>query len=97
MKVLRLSLLLVFLLVGVVIGVLNSDPIRIDLVFSSIPTTSGAAIMVALLAGVLVGATLVVWSAVIPLYSKLRQANKRAVASRVDADPVATTHPNAHS
>lgn len=89
MKVFRLLLLLVFLVLGLIIGVLNSDPIQIDFAFTSIPTTSGVAIIVALLGGALVGVSLVLIGLVIPLYSKLRQANKRADANRAGADAVA--------
>ncbi len=51
MKVFRILLMLAFLLVGLVIGALNSQPILIDFAFSSIATTSGIAIIVSLLAG----------------------------------------------
>jgi len=80
MKVFRLLLMLAFLLVGLVVGALNSQPILIDLAFSSIATTSGVAIIVSLLAGVLIGGALILAAMVVPLYSKLRQANKQAAA-----------------
>jgi len=83
MKVFRLLLMLAFLLVGLVIGALNSQPILIDFAFSSIATTSGVAIIVSLLAGVLIGGALVLAAVVVPLYSKLRLANKQAAAARV--------------
>jgi len=89
MKVFRLLLMLAFLLVGLVIGALNSQPILIDFAFSSIATTSGIAIIVSLLAGVLIGGALVLVAVVYPLYSKLRLANKQAVATRV-ASPAPT-------
>lgn len=82
MKVFRLLLMLAVLLVGLVIGALNSQPILIDFAFSSIATTSGVAIIVSLLAGVLIGGALVLAAMVLPLYSKLRQANKQAAAVR---------------
>ncbi|MEE7558701.1 LapA family protein [Xanthomonas sp. Kuri4-2] len=88
MKIFRLLVMLAFLLVGLVIGALNSQPILIDFAFTSIPTSSGIAIIVALLAGVVIGAGLILLSVVIPLYSKLRQANRQAAANRVDATPV---------
>ncbi len=89
MKIFRLLVLLAFLLVGLVIGALNSQPILIDFAFSSIATTSGIAIIIALFAGFIIGGGLVLVSMVIPLYSKLRQANKLAVGARVDTKPVA--------
>jgi len=92
MKVFRLLLMLAVLLVGLVIGALNSQPILIDFAFSSIATTSGVAIIVSLLAGVLVGGALVLAAMVLPLYSKLRQANKQAATAR-SGDRVAVVEP----
>ncbi|HEY0334676.1 MAG TPA: hypothetical protein VGC74_13340 [Stenotrophomonas sp.] len=89
MKVFRLLLMLAFLLVGLVIGALNSQPILIDLAFTSIATTSGVAIIVSLLAGVLIGGAIVLAAMVLPLYSKLRQANKQAAAT-ARAEPRST-------
>jgi putative membrane protein len=87
MKVFRLLLMLAFLLVGLIVGALNSQPILIDLAFSSIATTSGVAIIVCLLAGVLIGGALVLAAVVVPLYSKLRQANKQVAAARAEPRP----------
>ncbi|MGV7173328.1 lipopolysaccharide assembly protein LapA domain-containing protein [Xanthomonas campestris] len=95
MKVLRLLVMLAFLLVGLIIGAVNSQDVTLDFLFSSVHTSSGVAIIVALLVGVLIGAGMVLVSVVIPLYSKLRQANKAVAASRADARPVtpATVEP----
>lgn len=89
MKVFRLLVMLAFLLVGLIIGAVNSQDVTLDFLFSSVHTTSGVAIIVALLVGVLIGAGMVLVSVVIPLYSRLRQANKAVAVSRVDAGPVA--------
>ncbi|WP_115513120.1 MULTISPECIES: lipopolysaccharide assembly protein LapA domain-containing protein [Xanthomonas] len=88
MKVFRLLVMLAFLLVGLVIGAVNSQDITLDFLFSSVHTSSGVAIIVALLVGVLIGAGMVLVSVVIPLYSKLRQANKAVAVSRADARPI---------
>ncbi|KAB7770212.1 MULTISPECIES: LapA family protein [Xanthomonas] len=93
MKIARLLILLVLLLAGLVIGSLNSQPIQINFVFSSIATTSGIAIIVSLFAGVLIGASLVLAALVIPLYAKLRRANKAANAATPAVAPVS---PHAH-
>ncbi|KRG47839.1 hypothetical protein ARC20_02660 [Stenotrophomonas panacihumi] len=93
MKVFQLLLMLAFLLVGLIIGALNSQPILIDFAFSSIATTSGVAIIVSLLAGVLIGGALVLAVMVLPLYSKLRLANKQVAAARVAAPPVVEPRP----
>ncbi|MCL1527047.1 LapA family protein [Xanthomonas nasturtii] len=89
MKVLRLLVMLAFLLVGLIIGAVNSQDITLDFLFSSVHTSSGVAIIVALLVGVLIGAGMVLVSVVIPLYSKLRQANKVVAVNRADATPAA--------
>ncbi|AAM37149.1 DUF1049 domain-containing protein [Xanthomonas citri pv. citri] len=95
MKVLRLLVMLAFLLVGLIIGAVNSQDVTLDFLFSSVHTSSVVAIIVALLVGVLIGAGMVLVSVVIPLYSKLRQANKAVAVSRADARPVtpATVEP----
>ncbi len=93
MKVFQLLLMLAFLLVGLIIGALNSQPILIDFAFSSIATTSGVAIIVSLLAGVLIGGVLVLAVMVLPLYSKLRLANKQVAAARVAAPTVVEPRP----
>ncbi|ATS90044.1 membrane protein [Xanthomonas citri pv. fuscans] len=95
MKVLRLLVMLAFLLVGLIIGAVNSQDVTLDFLFSSVHTSSGVAIIVALLVGVLIGAGMVLVSVVLPLYSKLRQANKAVAVSRADARPVtpATVEP----
>ncbi|AOD14858.1 LapA family protein [Xanthomonas fragariae] len=88
MKVFRLLVMLAFLLVGLIIGAVNSQDVTLDFLFSNVHTTSGIAIIVALLVGVLIGAGMVLVSVVIPIYSKLRQANKAVAVSRVDARPI---------
>jgi len=81
MKIARLLILLVFLLAGLVIGSLNSQQIVINFGVAGINTTSGIAIIVSLFAGVVIGAALVLATLVIPLYAKLRRANKDAIAA----------------
>ncbi|OQP82355.1 hypothetical protein IA54_003275 [Xanthomonas phaseoli pv. syngonii LMG 9055] len=95
MKVFRLLVMLAFLLVGLIIGAVNSQDVTLDFLFSSVHTSSGVEIIVALLVGVLIGAGMVLVSVVIPLYSKLRQANKAVAVSRADARAVtpATVEP----
>ncbi|WP_369944361.1 LapA family protein [Xanthomonas medicagonis] len=92
MKIARLLILLVFLLAGLVIGSLNSQQIVINFGFTGITTTSGIAIIVALFAGVLIGASLLLATLVIPLYAKLRRANKAAVAANTPAAAPASTY-----
>ncbi len=87
MNTLRLLIALLFLAAGLVIGVLNTQPIVLKLLFTDIPTSSGVAIILSLLSGVLIGGLIVMATMVLPLYAKLRKANRPAVAP-ASAPPV---------
>lgn len=76
MNTFRLIIALLFLAVGLVIGVLNTQPIVLKLLFTDIPTSSGVAIILSLLFGVIIGGLIVMATMVLPLYAKLRKANK---------------------
>ncbi|MGB3392005.1 MAG: lipopolysaccharide assembly protein LapA domain-containing protein [Stenotrophomonas sp.] len=76
MKAVRLLLLLAVLVGGLVIGSLNSQPVQVSLAFWSLETTSGIAIIASLLLGALLGGGMVVAGLVVPLYARLRRANK---------------------
>ncbi|SEL92280.1 Protein of unknown function [Pseudoxanthomonas sp. GM95] len=76
MNVFRLIIALAFLAIGLVIGILNTQPITLNLLFTQISTGSGAAIIVSLLAGVCIGALIVLATVAWPLYARLRKAGK---------------------
>ncbi len=79
MNLLRLIIALLFLCFGLVIGFLNDSPgISLDLIFFTWSTTPGNAIILSLLAGVIIGGLVVVATLVLPIYAKLRKANKSA-------------------
>ena len=80
MNILRLVVALVFLAAGLLIGVLKPQPITLKLLFTDIQTSSGVAIILSLLAGVVIGGLIMLATLVWPLYAKLRKANKQAVA-----------------
>ena len=80
MKVARLLILLAVLVAGLVIGALNSQDMTLNLGFTAIHSSTGLAITVALLTGAIIGAGLVLVGLVIPLYSRLRKAQKAAPA-----------------
>ncbi|MEO6517810.1 MAG: hypothetical protein ABIO17_02285 [Pseudoxanthomonas sp.] len=81
MNVFRLVIALVFLALGLVVGFQNGTPqITLSLFSLSWITTPGNAIILSLLAGVIIGATLVLATMVWPLYSKLRKVNKQTAA-----------------
>lgn len=80
MNTFRLVVALLFLAYGLIIGVLNTQPITLKLVFSEFQTSSGVGIMLSLLLGVLIGGLIVVATVVWPLYAKLRKASRVAAA-----------------
>ena len=88
MAILRLLLLVAFLAAGLVVGSLNRQRIVLDFGLAEVVTTTGIAVMVALLAGVLLGGGLVLATSVLPLRTRLGRA-QRAVASAAakPADP----------
>lgn len=89
MNVFRLIVALLFLAAGLLIGVLNTQPITLKLLFAQIETSSGVAIILSLLAGVIIGGLIAIATLVWPLYTKLRKANKQAAtAPTAPAGPV---------
>lgn len=86
MKIVRLLMLLAVLIGGLVIGSLNSQPLDISLAFWALKTTSGVAIIASLLLGALVGGSMVLVGLAIPLYTKLRRANKALGAATAEPE-----------
>ena len=76
MNIFRLMVALLFLVAGLVVGVWNRQDIILSLPFvEGIPTTSGIAIILALLCGVVIGGLIIMATLVWPLYAKLLKAN----------------------
>lgn len=92
MSTVRLVVALIFLAAGLVIGVLNTQPIVLKLLFTEIPTSSGVAIILSLLFGVLIGGLIVMATMVLPLYARLRKASK-AQTSAPSVTPTPGTGP----
>jgi uncharacterized integral membrane protein len=82
MNVFRLSVALLLLVLGLIVGLQNGSPsIELKLLWFGWQTTPGIAILLSLFVGVVAGAVLVLATMVWPLYAKLRKANKQAVSS----------------
>ncbi|RYZ73071.1 MAG: hypothetical protein EOP91_06335 [Lysobacteraceae bacterium] len=81
MNVFRLVVAVVFLVLGLLIGLQNSTP-QITLKFFSLAwaTTPGNAIILALLGGAFIGGVIVLTLVAWPLYSRLRESSKPAAA-----------------
>jgi putative membrane protein len=80
MNIVRLLIALAFLAVGLVVGFLNTDDVHLNLIFAQVDTMSGVAIIVSLLAGVCIGAAIVLATVAWPLYARLRKAGKLSAA-----------------
>ncbi|WP_372013418.1 hypothetical protein [Pseudoxanthomonas sp. 10H] len=90
MNILRLLVLVAFLAAGLVLGSLNPERIVLDFGVVEVVTTTGIAITVALLAGVLLGGGIVMATTVLPLQARLRRAGRptpSAVASDAPRPP----------
>lgn len=87
MNTFRLVIALLFLAAGLVIGVLNTQPIVLKLLFTDIQTSSGVAIILSLLSGVIIGGLIVLATMVLPLYAKLRKASKLPPAAAPATPP----------
>ncbi len=78
MRPLRLLIAIMFLAVGLVLGVLNAGPVTVDLGVVEVKAGLGVILLCTLLAGVLVGALAIVTSVVLPLRGALRRVEKQA-------------------
>ncbi len=78
MRLIRLLVAIACILLGGVIGALNTQPVLLDLGIASVRTSLGLSILVALLLGVVVGGTIVAVGVVAPLRRRLRRAESAA-------------------
>jgi uncharacterized membrane protein YciS (DUF1049 family) len=83
--VLMLLLLLVALLAGLVIGAVNNGEVVIDLLVTSFTMKLGSVIVLTSLVGLVVGVLLTLVGVCLPLYSRLRTANKQLASKAVSA------------
>ncbi len=102
MRPLRLLIAIVFLAVGLVLGVLNAEPVAVDLGVVGVKAGLGVILLCTLLAGVLVGALAIVVSVVLPLRGTLRRVEERIETptqkpETLRADTVALPSPSAPS
>lgn len=74
MRLIRMLIALACLVAGIVVGVLNPQPVMIDFGFTHASTTLGVALILSLLVGVLAGGCALVAGVVLPLRQRLRRA-----------------------
>jgi uncharacterized integral membrane protein len=77
MRLIRLLIAVACLAMGIAIGALNTEPVRLDLGFAFIPTSLGIAVLAALLLGVVVGGLALTASVILPLRQRLRRTQVR--------------------
>jgi uncharacterized integral membrane protein len=82
MRLVRLIAAFACIVLGAIVGALNTQRVVLDLGFAAIPTSLGLGIMLALLLGVLVGGTILAIGVVAPMRRRLRRAEANARASR---------------
>jgi uncharacterized membrane protein YciS (DUF1049 family) len=74
MRLIRLIVAVACILLGAIVGALNTQPILLDLGIASVRASLGLSVLVALLLGVLVGGTILAIGVVAPLRRRLRRA-----------------------
>ncbi|HZH44190.1 MAG TPA: lipopolysaccharide assembly protein LapA domain-containing protein [Lysobacter sp.] len=84
MRLVRLLAAIAFLFAGALIGALNRQPVTLDFALATVAVPLGVALLVALLAGVLIGGTVVSIGVALPMRRRLARA-ERAAAPRAEA------------
>ena len=74
MRVIRMLIAFAFIAIGAIVGALNRQEIAIDFGAFHASTTLGIALLVALLAGVVLGGVAIAASVVLPLRRQLARA-----------------------
>jgi len=78
MRLIRWLIALMCLAVGIVVGALNPQPVALDLGITTLHSTLGVCILLALLLGVIVGGLVLAASVVLPLRQRLRREARNA-------------------
>ncbi len=83
MRLIRLLAAIACLVVGIAVGALNPQSIALDLGFATFRASLGVTVLVALLAGVVLGGLILTVSTVLPLRQRLRRAATNKPAASV--------------
>ena len=78
MRLVRLIAAFACIMLGAIVGALNTQRVVLDLGFTTVPTSLGLGILLALLLGVLVGGTILAIGVVAPMRRCLRRAEASA-------------------
>lgn len=82
MRLIRLIAAIACILLGALVGALNTQAVALDLGMTTIHASLGLSVLVALLLGVVVGGGIVSIAVVVPLRRRLRRAGNVARAPR---------------
>ena len=85
MRLIRLIAAITCILLGAVVGALNTQPVALDLGMATIRASLGLSMLVALLLGVLVGGGILAIAVVAPLCRRLRRAENAMRAPHGEA------------
>ena len=78
MRLIRPFVAIACILLGGLVGALNTQPVLLDLGIASVRASLGLSVLVALLLGVVVGGTILAVGVVVPLSRRLRRAESAA-------------------
>jgi len=81
-RLIRFIVAVACILLGGIVGALNTQPVLLDFGFASVRASLGLSVLVALLVGVLVGGTLLAVGVVAPLRRRLRRAEQATGMAR---------------
>ena len=82
MRLVRLIAAFACIVLGAIVGALNTQRVVLDLGFTTVATSHGLGILLALLLGVLVGGTILAVGVVAPMRRRLRRAESAARLAR---------------
>jgi uncharacterized integral membrane protein len=85
MRLIRLIAAIACILLGGVVGALNTQPVALDFGMTTIRASLGLAVLVSLLVGVLAGGGILAIAVVAPLRRRLRRAENAIRAPRREA------------
>lgn len=80
MRLIRLFAAIACILLGAIVGALNTQHVVLDFGIASVRASLGLSVLVALLAGVVIGGTILAVGVVAPLRRRLRRAERAVQA-----------------
>ena len=85
MRLIRLIVAIACIVLGAIVGALNTQPVLLDLGIASVRASLGLSVLVALLLGVLVGGTILAIGVVAPMRRRLRRAENAVRLPRTES------------